>query len=89
VLLFLFLLHLVQFAMSAPGRKADPRWASFKDAAAYAAIPPKTLRDWVSKGRVPAYRIGPRQLQLDLNDIDRMRRRVPTLHDDAKEKAVS
>jgi hypothetical protein len=37
------------------------------------------MRDWIKKGILPAYRIGPRLLQIDLNDIDRLRRRVPTV----------
>jgi excisionase family DNA binding protein len=56
----------------------EPRWASFKAASAYAGIPTRTLRDWVSRGRLPAYRIGPRQIQVDLNDIDAIRVRIPT-----------
>jgi hypothetical protein len=35
------------------------------------------VRDWVAKGRLPAYRIGPRRIQIDLNDIDAMRVRIP------------
>ena len=55
-----------------------PRWASLVEAANYAKIPVRTLRDWVSKGWLPAYRIGPRQIQIDLNDVDALRRRIPT-----------
>jgi hypothetical protein len=50
---------------------------SFAEASAYAVVPVKTMRDWVRRGLLPAYRIGPRLLQVDLNDIDAMRRRVP------------
>jgi excisionase family DNA binding protein len=56
----------------------EPRFVSFKEACDYAGIPKGTMRDWVRRGLLPAYRIGPRLLQIDLNDIDRMRRRVPT-----------
>ena len=56
----------------------EPRWARFNNAADYAGVPRRTLRDWVSRGRLPAYRIGPRQLQVDLNDIDALRVRIPT-----------
>jgi excisionase family DNA binding protein len=59
-----------------------PRYVLFNEAAAYAGVPVKTLRDWVRKGVVPAWRIGPRLLQVDLNDIDRIRRRVHTSADD-------
>ena len=56
----------------------EPRWARFNDAADYAGVPVRTLRDWVAKGRLPAYRIGPRQIQVNLNDIDALRVRIPT-----------
>ena len=55
-----------------------PRYALFGEAVDYAKVPKNTMRDWIRRGLLPAYRIGPRLLQVDLNDIDRMRRRVPT-----------
>lgn len=58
-----------------------PRWASLRDAEAHSGIPVSTLRDWARKGLLPLYRIGPRQIQVDLNDLDRLRRRVPTAGD--------
>jgi excisionase family DNA binding protein len=84
-----FLLFGVMYLMALTTRlssRKPPRWALFPDAAEYAGIPVKTLRDWVRKGRIPAYRIGPRLLQIDLNDIDRMRRRVPTAHLDDRDE---
>ena len=58
---------------------AQPRWRSLSEASDYAGgIPISTLRDWIRRGILPAYRVGPRQLQVDLNDLDALRRRVPT-----------
>jgi excisionase family DNA binding protein len=57
---------------------AEPRWATLAQASDYSTIPVKTLRDWASRGRLPLYRFGPRQLRVDLNDIDALVRRVPT-----------
>ncbi len=74
--MLLLLMYLVSLTARVSSRK-PPRWALLKDAAEYAGIKPRTLRDWVRKGRVPADRIGPRLLQVDLNEIDRLRRRVP------------
>lgn len=59
--------------------EAAPRWASFPEACAYAHLPPNTLRRYISEGRLPAYRIGPRLLQVNLDDVDRLRRLVPTV----------
>jgi excisionase family DNA binding protein len=56
-----------------------PRWALFPEAVAYAAVSANTMRDWIRDGRLPAYRIGPRLLQVDLDDVDALRRRVPTV----------
>jgi excisionase family DNA binding protein len=62
-----------------PKRANDPkpRWASLAEVHERDQIPVKTLRRWISQGTLPAYRVGPRQLQVDLNDVDRLRRRVP------------
>jgi hypothetical protein len=88
VLLFsLLLAQLV--ALAAGDGEPAPRYALFKDAAAYAGVPVKTLRDWVRRGIVPAWRIGPQLLQIDLNDIDAIRRRVPTVGDADDDPAVA
>jgi excisionase family DNA binding protein len=46
-------------------------------AADYAKVPTRTVRDWVAKGDLPAVRLGRRRIQIDLNDIDAMRVRIP------------
>jgi hypothetical protein len=55
-----------------------PRWVLLPEAAAYAGVTTRTMRSWASNGTVPVYRIGPKLLQIDLNDIDALRVRVPT-----------
>ncbi len=55
----------------------EPRFASLPVGAAYAGVPVRTLRSWITRGLVPGYRIGPRLIQVDLNDIDDLRRRIP------------
>ena len=42
------------------------------------AISIGTLRDWIAKGRLPALRIGPRLLRVDLNDLEKLCRPVPS-----------
>jgi excisionase family DNA binding protein len=62
-------------------QRAAPRWVDgLPAAAAYAKVPARTVRDWVAKGLLPAYRLGPRRIQIDLNDIDAMRVRIPAAH---------
>lgn len=59
-------------------QRPGPRWVTGLPAvSAYCGLPVRTLRDWIAKGLLPAYRIGPRQIQIDLNDIDTLRVRIP------------
>jgi excisionase family DNA binding protein len=55
-----------------------PRWASLHEAADYAGVHYSTMRRWVAAGRPPGSRLGPRKIQVDLNDLDRMRCPVTT-----------
>jgi excisionase family DNA binding protein len=71
--------------LSAPARSGEPRWASLKEAEIYAHIPRRTLRRWIAEGRLPADRIGPRQIQVDLNDVDRLRAPIPSAALDAQD----
>jgi excisionase family DNA binding protein len=58
-------------------QRPEPRWVTGLAAgAAYAKVSTRTIRAWVAKGVLPAYRIGPRQVQIDLNDIDALRVRI-------------
>ena len=72
---------MVRRIATAPSAGPTPRWASLRDAEAHSRIPVSTLWDQARKGLLPMYRIGPRQIQVDLNDLDRLRRRVPTARD--------
>jgi excisionase family DNA binding protein len=71
--------------MARIARNAEPRYVSFNEAVEYAGVPPGTLRDWIRRGVLPGYRMGPRLLQVDLNDLDRLRRRVPAARPPASE----
>jgi excisionase family DNA binding protein len=55
----------------------QPRWATLREAADYAPISLATMRRWVQTGRIPAVRLGPRDIRVNLNDIDRARERLP------------
>lgn len=41
-----------------------------KEAAAYAGLSVKTIRRYVIDGRITGYRIGPKLIKIDLDEID-------------------
>ena len=47
-------------------------------AAAYADVSTRTLRRYISTGRLTGYRVGPRLVKIDLNELVRMVRPIPT-----------
>ena len=70
-------------AFSFPRRRAvtataTRRLVNISAAACYADVHPITSRRWVAAGRLPAYRVGPRLLKVDLNEIEDMLRPIPT-----------
>ena len=59
---------------AAPGVKAS---------AAYAGVCEKTIRNWIAAGLITGYRVGPKLIQCDLSEIDRIIRPVPAGGGDA------
>jgi excisionase family DNA binding protein len=49
-----------------------PRLASISVAADEANVCPRTVRRWISTGRLKAYQVGPKLIKVDLNDLDAM-----------------
>lgn len=54
------------------------RWASLAEAGAYVGVSTKTIRRRVADGTIPAHRIGPRLVRVDLDDVDDAFRTIPT-----------
>jgi len=50
-------------------------------AAAYADISTRTLRRYISHGRLTGYRVGPRLVKIDLNELDELARPIPAARD--------
>lgn len=46
------------------------RLESLSVAAEYANVNPRTLRRYIASGRLNAYRVGPRLLKIDLNELE-------------------
>lgn len=53
------------------------RWVSQTEAAEYLGITDRTLRRMIAAGKLPAYRLGPRLLRIDVADLDALLRPVP------------
>jgi excisionase family DNA binding protein len=45
------------------------RLISITEAAALVGVHPHTVRNWVSAGLIPSYRVGPRLIRLAANDL--------------------
>ena len=58
---------------------AEPRLVSLDKAAAYVDTSPRTIRRAIAEGRLNGYRFGPRLLRVDLNEIDTVLGRIPTV----------
>ena len=55
------------------------RLATVPDAASYCGVSPKTIRRRIASGDLTGYRMGPRLLRVDLNEVDdRLLRPLPT-----------
>lgn len=54
------------------------RLVTVEEAAAYVRCAPRTIRRYVSSGAIAGFRVGPRMLRVDLNEVDAMLRPIPT-----------
>ncbi len=52
--------------------KSLQRLDSIQNAAAEAGVHPDTIRRWISTGRITGYRMGPRLIRVDLDELAAM-----------------
>jgi excisionase family DNA binding protein len=64
---------------SPPLTRLQRRIASVNAAAEYAGVSTKTIRRRISDGTITGYRLGPRTLRVDLNELDAALRPIPTV----------
>jgi excisionase family DNA binding protein len=57
---------------------APRRLISLAVAATYADVSVRTLRRYISQGRLTGYRIGPRLIKVDLNELSQLTRPIRT-----------
>ena len=69
-----------QRAGKATARRATGtrRLVGLAAAAAYADVSTRTLRRYIAHGRLTGYRVGPRLVKIDLNELDELARPIPT-----------
>lgn len=59
-------------------RKRVRRLAGIAAAADYNDVSTRTIRRYIAEGRIPGYRVGPRLVKVDLDDLDALARPIPT-----------
>jgi excisionase family DNA binding protein len=67
-----------------PGSRTARRLITVAKAAEYWSVEHKTIRRMIDRGELPAYRIGAgRLLRIDMADLERLTRRIPSAGDAA------
>lgn len=61
-----------------PKTATRPRYVPLADAAEYAGFSTRTLRRYIAQGLLKGYRVGPRHIRIDLNEVDGMFSAIPT-----------
>ena len=64
--------------MTTTSRHSRRHCESVGDAAARVGVTTKTVRRWIASGQLAGYRIGPRLLRIDPDDVDRMLTLIPS-----------
>jgi excisionase family DNA binding protein len=57
--------------------------ASIAKGAERADVSPRTVRRWIAQGLLTGYRVGPRLVKVDLDEVDAIARPIPTAGDAA------
>jgi excisionase family DNA binding protein len=69
--------------MPRTARAPAQHWDPVPDAATYARVSSRTIRRWIADGKLPARRVGPRLLQVNRAELDKLIRPVPAGGDNA------
>lgn len=65
-------------SMNSVPHNAPPRWGSIDEAAEHLDVHPRTIRRMIAEGRLTGYRLGPRIIRVDLNEVDELLRPIPS-----------
>ena len=64
--------------MNPPRQVSRRQYESILDAAGRVGVSTKTVRRWIAAGHLSGYRVGPRLLRVDPDELDRMLTVIPT-----------
>lgn len=64
--------------MNTPSGASRRHYESVGQAAARVGVSTKTVRRWIASGQLAGYRMGPRLLRVDPDDVDAMLTLIPT-----------
>lgn len=64
--------------MTASTKTQLRRWLRLSEAAEYTGFGERTLRRRIADGTITGYRVGPREIRVDADELDRMFRPIPT-----------
>lgn len=56
----------------------DRRWMSLSEAADYCGLNEKSIRRYISAGKLKAYRVGSKSIRLDKAEVDALFSLIPT-----------
>lgn len=65
---------MARFSAPAPRRQLG----SIAQGAERADVSTRTIRRWIAQGLLTGYRVGPRLMKVDLNEVDAIARPIPT-----------
>lgn len=65
--------------MAAKPQSTTPRRISIAQAAARLGTSERYIRNQISHGALPAYRVGAKIIRVDPSDVDKLEQRIPTV----------
>jgi excisionase family DNA binding protein len=63
-------------------------WVSLADAAEHVGVTTRTLRRWIAAGTLPAYRVGPRLVRVNLDDLEELMRPIAAAAGKRRQAAI-
>lgn len=61
-----------------PTKTTTPNYVSIQAAADLFEVSPRTIRRMIGRGELTGYRLGPRAIRIDLNELAGLLRPIPT-----------